>query len=68
MSEENKKRTTITIAPDLLKWWRDNSPMPLSSFVESKMKLFSSSFVPEIKVEKAVKLHNISWIKSEKDK
>lgn len=63
-----KIRATITVAPDLLKWWQDNSPMPLSSFVENKMEQFSSSFISERKIEKVVKISNISWIKSEKDK
>lgn len=66
MTTENKKRTTLTVSPSLLSWWKENSSIPLSSFLEMKMKQFSSSFKPkeeERKIKTSILLDNVSWIK-----
>lgn len=71
-TKENKRRTTITISPQLLDWWKENSNIPVSAFLEAKMKQFSSSFKPKEEVQTKLKgrisLDNISWVKKGEDK
>jgi hypothetical protein len=71
-TKENKRRTTITISPQLLEWWKENSTIPVSTFLEAKMRQFSSSFKPreeiQAKLKGKISLDNISWVKKGEDK
>lgn len=64
--EKKKQRTTITLSPDLLEWWKNNSIIPLSSFIELKLKEFSSSFKPELPkepIKEKTSFERIKWMK-----
>ena len=69
---DNKMRISVTISPQLLDWWKENSTIPVSAFLEAKMKQFSSSFKPREEVQEKLKgkisLDNISWVKKGEDK
>lgn len=43
MGATNKKRTTVTVDPEIHNWWKKNSSIPLSKFLEDKMREVSAS-------------------------